>query len=267
MRHVWIAGLVLAGSAHAVDGPYISPTNERVRITLGARQTSDTTNLRVDSTAAIAGTPVSGENDFGLDDKKVTPQFQALIRAGQRHRLRFDYFQLDRSGDVVLDQPILFRNAVLAPGDQVRSNLSLRTFGIAYGYSIIHGEKFELAPTLSVNMLDFSARARVQEPARRIDQREDVAGPFPTIGLDASWIISKRFYLDGRFQYLKASVDDFDGSFTLFEVSALYRWRANLAIGAGYFSQKARITSTQSDESGFFNIKSTAPELFMRVAF
>ncbi len=41
---------------------------------------------------------------------------------------------------------------------------------------------------------------------RHVDQTEDQAGPFPTAGLDATYVFSKRFYVDGRAQYMQLIV-------------------------------------------------------------
>ena len=259
--------LLLAGTVHAQDGPYISPTTERVRISLGVLSSKASTNARIDATNGNLGTPFNAEGDLALDSSKIGPKFQAMIRVGERHRLRFDYFTLDRQAFKVLERPITFRNQDLLIGDPVDSQLSVRTLGITYGYSFIRRDSFELAGTLGVNLLDFSARARVQQPNRRIDQREDQAGPFPTLGLDMTWSISRRFYLDGRVQYLTLRIDQLDGSLGLYELSAVYRWRANVALGLGYHKERAKLSSTKTTESGFFDLDTKGPELFVRVAF
>jgi hypothetical protein len=268
-----IAGLGLAlmltglSARAAEDGPYISPTMERVRITLGATRLGSSTDIRIDNTNGTLGTQINAENDLNLDKHNFEPRFQAMIRVSERHRLRFDYFTLDRSGFKNVEIPIVFRNTNLIVGDPVESDLSLKTLGLTYGYSFIHRQRFELAGTIGINLIDLSARARVQLPTRRVDQQENQAGPFPTAGIDATWIISKRFYLDGRFQYLKLQVDNLDGSLGIYELSALYRWRANVSMGIGYNRMHAKLTSTKTTEGGLFDFNSNGPEIFVRVAF
>src|ERR1700722_7602919 len=137
---VLAAGLALvAVPAHAED--YLSPTNERVRLSLGVMRVSSTTDIQLDSNQGVPGTPINAEKDFGLDSSDAEPKFQAMVRVGERHRLRFDYFTLDRTGETTLTSPILFRDVVLQPGNPVETSLSLRTLGISYGYSFIHREK------------------------------------------------------------------------------------------------------------------------------
>jgi hypothetical protein len=149
----------------------------------------------------------------------------------------------------------------------VNSNLSMRTFGITYGYSFLHSDKYEVAATIGINDTGISARARVQTQARHADQTEDQAGPVPTVGLDATYVLSKRFYFDARAQYLKVRIDDIDGSLGIYEFDALYRLRPNIAFALGYTSVRAHLASSQAKQSGLFDFKSSGPEAFVRVAF
>jgi hypothetical protein len=256
---------LIATLAHADD--YLSPTNERVRLSLGFMHLSSTTNIRLDSTGGLPGTFLNAESVLGLDKTDFEPKFQAMVRAGERHRLRFDYFTLDRTGYVTLSAPIVFRNVVLQTGDPVQTNLSMRTLGITYEYSFIHREKFELAGTFSLNDTDISARARVTTQTRHVNQTEDQAGPFPTFGLDSTYVLSKRFYLDARAQYFKLNVDHLSGAVGFYEFAGLYRLRPNISFALGYTDIKVTVTSRQRKTSGQFDFNSKGPEFFVRVAF
>ena len=256
---------LIASLAHAED--YLSPTNERVRLSLGFMHLSSTTDIRLDSSQGVSGTQINAENVLGLDSSDFEPKFQAMVRVGERHRLRFDYFTLDRTGHRTLTAPIVFRDVVLQIKDPVNSNLSLRTLGISYEYSFVHREKFEIAAAIGINDTDISARARVTTQTRHVNQTEDKAGPFPTLGLDASYVLSKRFYVDARAQYFKLAVDHITGSLSFYELAALYRLRSNISFALGYTVAKAYVDSRQTKTAGYFDFDSKGPELFVRIAF
>jgi hypothetical protein len=131
----------------------------------------------------------------------------------------------------------------------------------------LHGDKYEVAATLGVADTDISARARVQTATRHVDQTEDQAGPVPMLGLNATYVISKRFYVDGRAQYLKVRVDDLDGTLGIYELNAFYRLRPNISFALGYTVFRANLTSAQPKQAGYFNFDSKGPEFFLRVAF
>jgi hypothetical protein len=258
----------LAVSPARADEAYFSPTNERVRISLGAMHMSSTTAIRADSSTGVAGTTVNGEHDFGLDASDFEPKFQATVRVAKRQRLSFDYFTLDRSGSTTLaGTPILFRDVTLLPGDPLRTKLSLRSFGITYGYSFWHSETLEIAGTLGVHATDVSAEARVQTQTRHIIQTEDQAGPIPTLGIDATWVVSKRFYVDGRAQYLKVNISNLDGTLGIYELDVLYRYRPNVSFAVGYSDFTADVTSSKRSQAGVFDFSTKGPEMFFRIAF
>ena len=269
MYKLRVAALLLwlcAPFAHAEN--YLSPTEERVRLSLGFEYLSSTTNLRIDpSNGLTSGTPVNAEDTFGLDKHDFEPKFQLMVRVGERNRLRFDYFTLDRSAHATLAQTVVFRDVTLLPDDPVSSNLSMSALGIAYGYSFVHMEQFEVAATLGVNITDLSAQARVNTPTRNVDQKTDQAGPLPTLGLDATWVISKRFYIDGRAQYIRANIDDIDGSLGIYELNALYRLRPNIAFAVGYTMVRSNLESTKRSDAGEFDFNTKGPQVFVRVAF
>jgi hypothetical protein len=256
---------LIATLAHADD--YSSPVDERVRLSLGFMHVSSNTNLRLDSSQGVPGTEVNGEHVLGLDGSDFEPKFQAVVRAGERHRLRFDYFTLDRTGSATLSAPVVFKDVVLQIRDPVDTNLSLRTLGITYEYSFVHRQRFELAATAGINDLDVSTQARVATQTRHVDQKEDQAGPVPTIGLDSTYVLSKRFYLDARAQYFKLAIDHLDGSLGFYELAGLYRLRPNISFALGYTMAKAGLTSRKPGSSGRFDFDSKGPEFFVRIAF
>jgi hypothetical protein len=156
---------------------------------------------------------------------------------------------------------------ILQVGDPVQTTMSLRSLGISYEYSFIHRERFELAATIGINDTDLSARARVSTEFRHVNQSEDQAGPFPTLGLDGTYVVSKRFYFDARAQYFKVAIDHIGGTVSFFELAGLYRLRPNIAFALGYTTARADIDSRQTTSGGFFNLSSKGPEFFVRVAF
>ncbi|HEX4152687.1 MAG TPA: hypothetical protein VHY75_10830 [Steroidobacteraceae bacterium] len=260
-------GLALLASLAHADGDYTSPTDDRVRATLGAMHVSTATTMRVDSSTGVPGTTIGGESQFGLDPSDFEPKFQVMVRGGERNRLWLDYFTLDRTGSTIVQQPIVFRNVVLQPGNPLQSELDLRLLTLTYGYSFWHTEKLELAATLGVSAVQIAATAKVQTDAVHLDQTENEAGPFATPGISATWVVSKRFYLDGRVQYLQVHIQQLDGSLGMAELAALYRLRPNVSFGLGYTQVKAHLASTKADDSGLFDFNSKGPEFFVRVAF
>ena len=267
-----LAALTASLALHAVrahaDGDYLSPTDERFRASIGLVRVGSSTTLQVDGTNGVPGTFIAGEDQFGLDKKRYLPRFQVMVRAGSRHRLWVDYFGLDRNATTTLTGvPVVFRDAVLQTGFPVSTDLSLRAFGLNYGYSFLKTQRFELAGTFAVDAVDISARVRQVSNNGHVDSSENIAGPFPTPGIAATWAVSRRFYFDGRAQYLKVAINHLDGSMAFYELNALYRITPNISFALGYDAVRAKIGSTKVNEAGQFSFSSKGPQFLVRVAF
>ena len=72
-------------------------------------------------------------------------------------------------------------------------------------------------------------------------------------------MVSKRFYLDGRVQYLDLHFNGTDGSLGFLEFDALYRFRPNVSFALGFNAVKAHLSSTQSKQSGFYDFHADGP--------
>ena len=249
---------------------YFSPTDDHIRISLGGMHVSSSTDLRANSSEGVEGTYVDAESQFGLPSSDWEPKFQAMARLGTRSRLSFDYFTLDRTGNQTIPasgSPIIFRDVVLLPTDPLQTQLNLRSFGITYGYSFWHSETLEIAATAGVHITDLSSEVKVQTETRHVIQTDDQAGPVPTVGIDATWVASKRFSFDARAQYLNVHINDASGSLGIYEFDALYRLRPNVSFAIGYTDYSAKLTSTSSTQGGEFIFSSKGPDIFVRVAF
>ena len=257
---------LLAPLAHA-DGDYISPTDDRLRVSFGVMKMSSTTTIRADSTTGVPGTVISGEDQFALEKSDYEPEFEVMVRAGTRNRLWFNYFTLDRDGSTIVQEPIAFRDVVLQPGEPLQSELDLRVLSITYGYSFWRSEKVELAATLGLSSIQIDAQAKVATEAVHVNETETAAGPFPTPGIAATWSVTKHFYFDGRVQYLNLHINNLDGSLGLGEIDAIYRFHPNVAFALGYTEVKAHVDSTKTSNSGLFDFNSKGPQLFVRVSF
>jgi hypothetical protein len=268
IKHAMAAlGLALVAAVVHADEDYISPTDDRFRVSLGAMHVSSATTLRVDPSNGVPGTTVSAEHQLGLDSSDFEPKFQVMVRAGVRNRIWLDYFTLDRMANTTVEEPIVFHDVTLQLTDPLQSELDLRMLGITYGYSVWHGEKLELAATLGITEVQIAAQAKVATETVHINESADIAGPFPSPGIAATWVLSKHFYLDGRVQSLHVHIKEFDGTLEMAELAALYRLRPNVSFALGYTELKADLASDKTHESGLFDFNTKGPEIFVRVAF
>jgi len=263
--------LALAASSALADADYFSPTNQLVAISLGLMKLSPSSSLRIDNTTAAGvttGTTLNGESDLGLDKSRTEPKFEAAVRAGKRDRLFFDYLILDRDDTKTFaNGPAAYGSIVLLPGDPVQTDLMMRMFGVGFGHSFWHSEKFELSGLIAINEIQSNGSLRVQSATRHLYDDKSLAGPLPTPGVTATWVISKHFYVDGGAKYVKISIDHLTGTLSIYDFDVFYRLHPNVALALGYSDSHLNLESRQPGNSGAFNFDAKGPELFVRVAF
>ncbi len=148
------------------------------------------------------------------------------------------------------------------------SDLSIRTFSISYGYSFLHSDKYEVAATIGVNETDISARARVHTATRHVDQTEDQAGPFPTVGLDATYVVQQAV-LSRRPRAVHESIASMIWTVRWGFTSSMRCTACVRTFPSRWATACCARTSisAQAKQAGFFNFDSKGPEFFVRVAF
>jgi hypothetical protein len=100
-------------------------------------------------------------------------------------------------------------------------------------------------------------------------QRQEVsgAGAFPTIPIDVTWRISRRFALVARAQYFHAAVSNFDGSLGEYHADLQYRWKPSFSLGLGWTTMKSALDVQDTHFPGAFRLNVRGPEAFFKVSF
>jgi hypothetical protein len=248
-------------------GLQASPITDRFALRLTYFAPRLDTFLRLDDKdTGRAGTNLNVENDLGLDDSANMFRAEMIFRLREKNRLRVDYFKSTRYGDKVLNQTINFGDQTFLVTDRAQTSIDYRALGFTYTRSVLYFDRFELGVGLGISLLEVHAKGEVV--ARNIREKEDGVAPYPTIALDSTWRISKRWSFNARAQTFTANLSDFTGSLSDYHGDIQYRWRRNFAFGLGYTSLRIRAESTSTKNMpGKFNQDIEGPEVFVRASF
>src|SRR5688572_28289064 len=164
-----------------------SPITDRFAVRVLYYEPAINNRLRYDSSAGVPGTPIDVEELLGHRDFAYQGTIDMMIRIGERHRINTDFYQLRRTGDVVIDQQVRFGDDVYAGGDRLVSETELRKLGLTYTWSFLRREKLELGVGLGLHLLQLQGRTSV--PASFTSEQLDTAGPFAALAGHASWRI------------------------------------------------------------------------------
>ena len=248
-----------------------SPITDRFSVRGTFFNPAVSTTLRIDAQSPGGGVPgttgsvVSGERDLGLDSRTPQGRIEIMFRLRERNRLRVDYFESNRSADHTLSRQILFGDETFELNDRVTSSVQWRQFGLTYTYSALRTDRLELGLGIGVHFVEAEARGAVE--AKQLRQEVSGAGAFPTIPLDFTWRISRRFAMVARAQYLHASVNNFEGSMGEYHGDFQYRWKPNFSLGAGYTVMKSFLQVDETHFPGLFRLNVRGPEAFFKVSF
>lgn len=247
------------------ERPPASPLTDHFALRVTYFQPALTTDGRFDSDAGTIGTAFSGEGDLGLDDEANQGRMELAFRMRERHLLRADYFKLNRYGENSVTRQINFRNQVFRPGDRVATNLDWRMLGFNYSWVALRRESWEVGVGAGLYLAEADARAEVR--ARNIRETGSGALILPTLGVDGTWRITRRWAVGGFVRYMSVSTGDADGSFGDYHFDVQYRWRPNVALGLGWSSISLDAEVSDADLPGKLKIDASGPEAFFRVSF
>jgi len=179
--------------------------------------------------------------------------------------LRVDFLDVRRNGLAVLDRTIQFGDQTFQLAQTLQSTIDWRQMDITYTYSFLRGERYELGAGLGVHLLEAQAIAQVPGTPQRVDYSE--AGPFATVALDGTYLLSSRWSLNARAQYMRLTVNSFTGMLEDFHGDVQYRWRRNLAFGVSYEYSEPEVDVSNRDPSGLIRLIFSGPQLFVRVSY
>jgi hypothetical protein len=245
--------------------PVASPITDRFALRVTYFAPSVRTELRLDQKNGQPGTDLRAEDDLGMDDEPGQGRVELLFRLREKNRLRVDYFKLTRFGDRILTQPVVFGDQTFNVSERAQTKLDWRMLGFTYTRSLVRLERFELGAGLGIHLLEADARGEVAE--RNVREHSEAVGAFPTVALDATWRISKRWSLNARGQTFTAHRNEFEGSLSDYHGDVQYRWRRNFALGLGYTSLRTSVTDTSGNSPGRYKQSVSGPELFIRGSF
>jgi hypothetical protein len=245
-----------------------SPITDRFYISVAFYAPAVHTNLRLDPTNAapgVFGTSLYAERDLGLPGRLDQGVVEFMFRMRERSKLRVDYFEADRSANYPLANDVVFGNQLFLAGQMAQSSIDWRAFGLTYTYSFYRSERFEIGTGLGVYFLQAQASGAV--PAESESQSVSGADPIPTLPLDFTWCISRRFAFTAHANYVEARISGDSGSFTDVHSELQYRWNPNFSIAAGWSEMRIALEGRGGSTPGTVTMRFSGPQALLRFSF
>jgi hypothetical protein len=228
---------------------------------------------RLDLTAtARPGSTIRLEDELDLDERKGTPYLTLGMRLGDRWRLEFEYYELNRSASKTLTRQIEWGDSTFPVGVQIDSTFDTTVYRFTGGYSFIKDQTAEAGVGFGLHITDFTTALSgvgngPNGSASFQSEKRDTLVPLPTLGLFGAYKVSDQLSLRGRVDFLSLKYEDYDGKLVNWMASIDWRFARNWGAGIGYRYVDYQLEATSSDFRGEINYNFKGPTLFLNAAF
>jgi hypothetical protein len=244
---------------------------------------SFTSGGQVGNSAGNAGTVFSGEDDLGLQSKKMLfPALELSFRLGERQRILLEYLDADRVSTVTLHRDINYLNKVFHNGDRLQGELNWRVFSGSFLLDILHGKRY--AASFLAGIQVEQALSAMQLDALSSRSAVSATGVMPVVGVEGTWlmgdnsrwsVIARGKYFNTQRVYFVYKPSQFGATREL-HLDVQYRFADNMSAGIGYtnFRVSSQVETKvaipgadQLNSTGQLQFAVAGPEAFFRVSF
>jgi hypothetical protein len=228
---------------------------------------------RLDLTATSRpGTEIKLEDDLDLDDRKSAPYLTLGMRLGERWRLAFEYYELNRSASKATTRQIEWGDTTFPVGAQLETTFDTTIYRFSGGYSFYKEPMAEAGVSFGLHITDFTTALSgigngPNGTASFQNEKRDVLVPLPTGGLYGTYRFSDQLALRGSVDLLSFKYDEYDGRLINWMAAIDWRIAKNWGAGIGYRYVDYQLDAESSDFRGEINYKFRGPTLFLNAAF
>jgi hypothetical protein len=246
-----------------------NPLEDRVSVGVGTFLLSTETRVRVDGTARN-GTVIDADEDLGLNDADRI-RIDAYWRFLKRHKIRLMYFDTRQSSQQTINRDLEFGDTTFPLDVTLEARMETRVSEIAYEYSFLRRERYEVTGSFGVHNLSFdlglSASQTSSGQTLELERGVDADGPLPVIGLRGIWRLNDAWYLDGQAQFFRISMDPYDGRIEDYSAAIVWMPFKHFGIGAGYNQFVTRVDVSSANFSGNLRWTYGGARLFITGSF
>jgi hypothetical protein len=228
---VGIALVSAAAAAQAQSEIPVHPAlNDRFYFGAGAFFPKTTTSAQLTSRTGV-GAMVDFEDTFGMGSAETVPVALARWRFGERWRVEAEYFQLNRTGERVVDRDIQWGENVYPVNTNVHSKFDFSDLRVSVAYSFFKRVDKEIGVGLGLHVAAYD----VSLSANTIgEEQQDVTAPLPVLSFYGQFALTERWAVGGRIDLFSLSYENYDGSLTAVGLDVMYQPFRHVGFGLGF---------------------------------
>lgn len=216
-------------------------------VSLGAFDPKASTNIRLDAQNGVYGTDLHLESDLGLPDRRVVPQAMLGYRFTDRSSLEFNYFDLRRSGSLVIDKSITYGGVNYALQTTVSTFSDVRTDLLQYRYTFVDHYPWALSIVAGVHAAHFTLG--LSDLNSGVSKSVDAQTPLPVVGLRGLYDLHG-WQFRSEAAYFEMTVNGIRGHLNRYTLSVLHPLAGGLSLELGYTYYVLALEAERSDLTG-----------------
>ena len=179
------------------------------------------------------------EDTLGYDEDNLTPLTGFTWRMTDRWSLLSEYFRLSDEGDRILAVAIDTGDGTFITGGAgVVSDTKIDILRLAFGYSFLREENYELGAGLGVHLgnidtsitgVAFVSDGMGGGANRTVTSEINQWAPLPNLALFGNYAITDEWLIDGRIDWFSAGFGNYDGN--LWNISSSINWHPFEHVG------------------------------------
>lgn len=231
----------------------------------------------IDISAAATVKPLPKvEIDFdralGVDESADTLFFGYQWRFKENWSLRLVYSNMSTNGQRDAKRDFTWDGQEYALGTRVKTDFELETLLSSVNYAFIRDERKELGLGFGLHAFDIKTtldiKAGIDGEARRGSRTNtELLAPLPNVTAFGHYMISDKWSISGNLAWLSINYDEYDGDYTLLNLSTEYRFTDRFGVGFSYQWSDIDVERKQSRKTTSFDIDMYGPSIYLVYGF
>lgn len=210
--------------AHADDDTFA--------ITISGFRPSSTTEVSANA-PDVLGRSVNFEDSFNLAKERTRPRIDGMFRMADRHRLLFNYYNLQRRNSTTINEAISFGGEDFAIDTDVTAKFNFALATLSYEYAFVETPTLTVGGSIGAHWASAKASIAANDTSL-LEASTQASGGAPALGLRFLSTPNEAWRFGGYVQAFKANISDVDGRFTRAGVLAEYRFTKGVGFQLGY---------------------------------
>lgn len=256
----WLVSMGLAYNADFFPPSSPDPVNRSTEFSLRftALENRIDTRYSQSSLDGVPGSRIDMEELLGLSDKETVYQYDAMFRFLQFHRIEVSYTEMDRKGQVSLENSFDHGETRFNENTQLLTEIDSDSLRFSYGFSLIRDQQKELGVSVGLHRTRMDTAFIVPGTGKLEQSQPDPV--LPTFGAFGSVALGVRTRVMADVNFFSMDMDRYDGSMVTARLGIFYNLgMAN--IGAGYSYYSVNLDSTHEDHPGELDFTHQGPTL------